>query len=716
MSDRPRRTIRASEKRAGMFVRWGNFATLVTSLLGCLLAVSLYDNNLAKWILLRLIILSIPLAILSYAFVRIYGLRMLMIKFLLANREKLLKGGGLNPRPDKWTRMYFGILALLEGKRPKLYELQATLPKLPVPPLDQTLDKYLNTVKPLLSDTQFETTTARVNEFRNGVGPQLHKHLCERQQQHPVSWLEEWWEEFAYLRSRVPLVINSNWYGSDRPARFWEHNTLQSRMSGIIYASVQFREMMHRGDLEPLRIAGALPLCMNQYTRLFSTCRVPGIDKDKLVTYERHESRHVIVIRRGQLYRVDVYYGDNTPLTVEEIEHQLNYILAQDNNNEPPIGALTSQNRDIWAKWRTHLIDQNGNGENIHQVESALFVCCIEESEPQSVEESCQTIFYGNVENRWYDKSFQLCVFQNGRLGANVEHTWADAPIVIHLFDYCFGIEDNRPHSPGKIRNLAPPRRLHWEIDSEVKNAISEAIDTHQRVAIDNGVDLHIFDHQHFGKGLIKQAKISPDGFCQMALQLAYYRIHGEFCLTYESAQTRMFLHGRTETVRSASNDSAAFCKSMEDPSTRKQDRLKLLRTATENHVKYMRECMNGQGVDRALLGLQIVAAGSGMNPLPSIFTDDAWQLQYKLSSSQSPGQRTTGGGFGPNAHDGYGISYVVCEDKIIFHITSWKESKVADSRKFAQKLEESLLDIRSVCIADSGMQRSMSKSKLNEE
>ena len=36
-----------------------------------------------------------------------------------------------------------------------------------------------------------------------------------------------------------------------------------------------------------------------------------------------------------------------------------------------------------------------------------------------------------------------------------------------------------------------------------------------------------------------------------MVLQLAYYRTAGEFSATYETALTRMFKHGRTETIRS---------------------------------------------------------------------------------------------------------------------------------------------------------------------
>lgn len=36
---------------------------------------------------------------------------------------------------------------------------------------------------------------------------------------------------------------------------------------------------------------------------------------------------------------------------------------------------------------------------------------------------------------RWFDKSFTFIVFKNGKMGMNAEHSWADAPIVAHLWE-----------------------------------------------------------------------------------------------------------------------------------------------------------------------------------------------------------------------------------------------------------------------------------------
>lgn len=38
---------------------------------------------------------------------------------------------------------------------------------------------------------------------------------------------------------------------------------------------------------------------------------------------------------------------------------------------------------------------------------------------------------------RWFDKSFSIVIYKNGKSGLNAEHSWADAPTVAHLWEVC---------------------------------------------------------------------------------------------------------------------------------------------------------------------------------------------------------------------------------------------------------------------------------------
>lgn len=53
-----------------------------------------------------------------------------------------------------------------------------------------------------------------------------------------------------------------------------------------------------------------------------------------------------------------------------------------------------------------------------------------------------------------------------------------------------------------------------------------------------------------------------------MALQLAYHKTHDEPTATYETASTRLFARGRTDVIRTFSEDSWRWVKAMRDPSS----------------------------------------------------------------------------------------------------------------------------------------------------
>jgi hypothetical protein len=160
-------------------------------------------------------------------------------------------------------------------------------------------------------------------------------------------------------------------------------------------------------------------------------------------------------------------------------------------------------------------------------------------------------------------------------------------------------------------------------------------------------VDLQVMYFNKFGKDAIKSWKISPDAFCQMAMQLAVHSLTGETYPTYESGQTRCltiractshakprdsrlcvalphrkFLWGRTETVRSVSAESVEFVKAMKRSDLKVRtctcarprcgvrstssnghatmhqdsDKLELLRKACNRHTQTNQEACDGLG------------------------------------------------------------------------------------------------------------------------
>lgn len=59
-----------------------------------------------------------------------------------------------------------------------------TLPKVPVPPLEQTMTDYIRALEPITSTAQLERTKAIIKQFTapNGLGPRLHQYLTDKRE------------------------------------------------------------------------------------------------------------------------------------------------------------------------------------------------------------------------------------------------------------------------------------------------------------------------------------------------------------------------------------------------------------------------------------------------------------------------------------------------------------------------------------------------------
>ena len=98
-----------------------------------------------------------------------------------------------------------------------------------------------------------------------------------------------------------------------------------------------------------------------------------------------------------------------------------------------------------------------------------------------------------------------------------------------------------------------------------------------------------------YGKDFMKKARVSPDAYIQMALQMAYYKDQGKFEQTYEPAVMRLFKEGRTETVRSCSVWSCDFVRTMLKKEVDSKKKLEKLKEACDHHQDYYRTAMAGK-------------------------------------------------------------------------------------------------------------------------
>ncbi|KAJ3346348.1 Carnitine O-acetyltransferase mitochondrial [Entophlyctis luteolus] len=559
--------------------------------------------------------------------------------------------------------------------RGKLFAHQASLPKLPVPTLQETCATYLRSVRPLVDDAAFAKTTAAVQEFLKpgGKGEELQKRLIERDNSVSTSWLIDWWNSYAYMGYRDPVVVWVNYFFTFVDYKKYL-NKPALRAAEMITGAFEFRRQIVTEELEPDMARGS-PLCSHQYKFLFNSTRIPKIPEDVTRNSDPNTNNHVIVMRHNKFFVLDVVVNGRQ-LSTAELEKQLLkiYELAG-TSKDIAVGALTTQDRDSWAKIRDQMVSSPVNKASLDKIETAAFVVCLDDTKPVTYEQRSKSCWVGDGKNRFFDKSFQFIVFDNGVAGFNGEHSMMDATPLNRMCDFVLEglakgtISHGVPPSSGA--SLAAPEKLTFEVSAPLASEIAIAEKKFEELVGRHELTVVVFDG--YGKNAIKKFGCSPDAYAQMAIQLAYYKTYGVCRPTYESAQTKKYAYGRTETGRSVSVESVAWVKAMQDSDLSVREKGELGRAAIASQSSYMAKAVDGKGVDRHLLGLRLLIKEG--EEKPSIFTDPSYSLSchWNLSTSQISSEYYNGYGWGEVVSDGYGCAYMVNNDVLQFNLVSQK-------------------------------------------
>uniref|UniRef100_A0A665WVM1 Choline/carnitine acyltransferase domain-containing protein n=1 Tax=Echeneis naucrates TaxID=173247 RepID=A0A665WVM1_ECHNA len=589
---------------------------------------------------------------------------------------------------------------------------QEGLPKLPVPPLKQTFECYLASLEPIVSEEELEHTRKLVDEFlKGGVGERLQKGL-ERRARKTENWLSEWWMQSAYLDCRMPVTVYTS-PGVVLPRMRFTDRQGQMRFAAKLIAGVlDFKKMIDTETL-PVEYLSGKPLCMDQYYQILSSCRIPGPKRDTVVNYTigKTSTTHITVVHNFQFFVLDVYHSDGTPLTVDQIYMQLEKIWNSSlQTNKEPIGILTSQHRNTWGKAYNNLIKDKTNKESVRAIQKSIFTVCLDAPMPRMSDElywsrvAAQMLHGGgarwNSGNRWFDKTLQFIVGEDGTCGLVYEHAPAEGPPIVFLVDYVVKYMQRADIVRSPMVPLAMPLKLRFNVTPEVKRDIEKAKQNLNIMVHD--LDVKVLMFSYFGKNLQKQHKLSPDAFVQMAFQLAYFRMYNTCCSTYETASLRMFKYGRTDAINATTVDSFKFVQAMQDPAKQNTERLTLLHGVLffffPPEIIYLNSVIHGQGIDRHLLGLKMQAI-EDLTSMPEIFMDTSYAVaqHYNLSTSQVGSKTDCVMCFGPMVPDGYGVCYNPMDEHINIAITAFNSCEETNAAKFAQAVEDALLDMRAL-------------------
>ncbi|KYN06143.1 Carnitine O-palmitoyltransferase 2, mitochondrial, partial [Cyphomyrmex costatus] len=613
------------------------------------------------------------------------------------------------------------------SKVPTLH-FQASLPRLPIPKLEDSCRRYLNAQKPLLSQKELQNTSSYVSKFLTSEGQSLQKLLLEHNAENPhTSYISEPWFDM-YLRDRKPLPINYNPFLVYVPESDPKYDTQLVKATNLIVSSLRFLKSLKNNILEPevfhmkpeksdtqlfrnvtrlipsrfswygAYLFKAFPLDMSQYKNLFNTTRIPELGKDRI--FHDSSAKHLVVLRKGHFYAFDVLDTNDSIRNPKEIAACLKTILEDDRPAHPyPVGVLTSSERDQWAQARSHLVE-TGNQEILRKIDSAVFVMILDdEIIGTDYNKLIKTYLHADGTNRWFDKSFSLIVSKDGYGGINFEHSWGDGVAVLRYFqDVKADISKKPRFYPNEVDGLSKENveRLQFSLDAKSKGIIDKQKAEYQ--AWVNRLCVDFMLNEEFGKDQCKKLGVSPDAVMQLAFQLALYTLEGKSVPTYESCSTAAYKHGRTETIRPCTLETKAICVAM----TQKQIELskselkKMILECSKTHNVLTKEAVMGQGFDRHLFALKRISEKSGSTK-PAIFQDSAYNALNNniLSTSTLSSPDVMVGGFGPVIPDGYGIGYMIQNERLGSVVTSYEDSRNAS--QYVEALKHAFKSIHNV-------------------
>ena len=616
-----------------------------------------------------------------------------------------------SPRTPRSSRG--GSMTASDEPTPGTFDLEAQLPRVPVPTIEDSCRRFLEWCAPLLTADELVATTAAVDAFR-APGSPAHA-LQEELERYDVrpdvgSWLDAFWAS-RYLGRRDRIALNANFFFLFQDMGPGAGDGQVARAAGLIMAALGYKRQLDEERIAPVVQRGRA-MTMEQNKFLFSTTRIPGEVQDTVRAPYSDEwpgpspFRHVVVFYRGNAFRMDVLGSGvdgapPAPYSLDDLADGLEAVMKAGDDRAPDgtsVGHLTTKARAEWAASRQRLLALDAaNAEALETIETALFCVCLEDTVPSGTQQACDLMLHGDSANRWFDKALSFIVFADGTAGINCEHCGLDGTTILYLVDAVLTASASEHAVLAGATTQGEPAVAPIELvfDASARGDIAVAGQAFADFAAANATIALSLD---FGSDRAKQLGVSPDAFVQVAYQLAHRRTKGLTGATYESIATRQYRNGRTEAMRVVTPEVVRFVDVMSDPGATVDARVAAFRAAAEAHVRRAKECQAGDAPEQHLWELQMIQRRLGGTETLALYDSPGWTIMRDdyLSTSSAPSVNIQHFGFGATSDKCIGVAYALLPDRLNIYLSTPRP--VADQmHTFATALALALTDLQSL-------------------
>lgn len=550
-----------------------------------------------------------------------------------------------------------------------------SLPRQPIPPLDDTLHACVRSVSPALNSLQ-RLKSKIVFELYGAAQAKQQQRLLALAQQHPINWcaagLTRLW---LSCRGGLPYSNNYVLMLEDDAAA----TSLTARAARLTVAAVHLYQRIRAQALSPDVVAN-LPLAMDQYRRCYATHRRPQLGCDEIVSV--NGSHHIAVLIDGDVHCMAIDLQRGTP-TVSAVQQAYDHIVesGEATLNDVAPSMLTALPREQWARRRGELQKNEQNAQTLALLEKALFVVCLDTgATPGSMSGLSAHLRDGNSHNRYYDKSMQIVVTHNGKAGLCFERAAVDGSVALGYAARLHHVSLRLPaQREAAATVLIRTRASAWAITPALKQHMQAAKKFINEARAQRGVET--WTAPQLGARGCKALGISADAVVQLAIQCATSEVMGEMPTIFEPVQTRYFAGGRMDFMMPATAESLAAVRALRESDGNPYSTAAHVRRAAKAHREQIERARSGRGLIAHLLALNALHAedtgrkGADVNPwrhrvLPYLDKGMKTLLHQDVLAANGSGHAGVASfsPIGPRPHM-LSIGYVIKENDITFDL-----------------------------------------------
>ena len=395
---------------------------------------------------------------------------------------------------------------------------------------------------------------------------------------------------------------------------------------------------------------------------LQGAARVPNQEVDNF----RFAPKGSGVLLNGFYYRIaaldeqfEAYHPDAFRQAFEEI-------LSDTHQNSYPVAVPCYLGGNDTADVYQTLQQQEDNARLLEHIEQDLFHISISNENLDADNDLAQTTFQSK-QNVWCYKPTTYCYNVNTkRLYLHCEHTWADGGTLKGIVT----LATSKPDTPDGKKDHLAVNRYEWQLDADLQQNWYQCQQNYAKQADLMRVTSVCVPFN----GLTIPKGVSQDALMQFLLQYAQLTTYGKARNTYEAVDVSHFKNGRTECVRPVSEESLAFVGTLlqENPSREALD------AALAEHKARIKACKLGQGPNRHLLGLKLMATRAG-GELPEIYKDEGYQTfttDFLSTSTVGDNSTVVNFAFAPTSVGGLGINYTITPEGWLYTVSHTQEQQ----------------------------------------